>query len=289
VIENTHRWKGDADASTHRTGFCQGDGRLPMTLFAARWPGEKGIHVSRYKFAGGAHVSGVPADHLVVIQSSPVAHIQCRVGDDRQDHAAPAWNVTICPAGASCGAKSSHDLDALMLSVPVQSLACALADQARPALHLLTRLDAQDDALTRLARLMAGEAAAGFPEGPLWWDKLTDAFIDRLIAGHLSSPPKRGRGLLDQHALRRLRDFVETNVGQPLTTAALAAAAGQNPEHFARLFARTVGVTPHRYVVQSRVAHAIRSVREHRTSMAEAAVDAGFVDQSHLANWTRRI
>jgi AraC family transcriptional regulator len=188
-----------------------------------------------------------------------------------------------------CSAESAGNLAILVLSVPKQSLAFALADRARPASRLLSRLDGRDETLARLSHAIAGQAAAGFPEGPLRWDELTDAFIDRLIDGYLSAPVKTRRGLLDHRALCRARDFVAANIDQTLTVGAIAAAAGQDRAHFIRIFSRTVGVTPHRYVIQARLAHALDAIRAKRFSLAEAAAAAGFTDQSHLSNWARRV
>lgn len=289
MTESMHRWQDGSGKSRVQSEFYQGNGMAPETLFAATWPGEKGIRVSYHRFARGAHISVVPTDHMVVIQPRSVEHIQCRVGDDRLEHSAPARNVTICPSNAPCSAESDGDLEVLMLSVPTQSLAFALADQARPAAHLVSSLQGRDDKLSGVGFAVAKEAAAGFPEGPLRWNELTEAFIDRLINSHLSSPVKLRRGLLDERALRRVRDFVEANIGRTLTISAIAAAAGHDHSHFVRIFSRTVGITPHRYVVQLRLIRALHSIRMKHLTLAQAAVDAGFADQSHLSNWTRRI
>lgn len=120
-------------------------------------------------------------------------------------------------------------------------------------------------------------------------ERITEAFIDRLINSHLSSPVRLRRGLLDQHALRRVRDFVESNIDKPLNIWAIAEAAGQDNLHFVRTLSRTGGITPHRFVVQLRLAHALHSIRTKRVTLVEAAADAGFTDQSHLSNWARHI
>ena len=48
-----------------------------------------------------------------------------------------------------------------------------------------------------------------------------------------------------------------------------------------RGFARLTGLTPHAYVVQRRLDLARRLIRQ-GGALAEAAVDAGFADQSHM-------
>jgi hypothetical protein len=59
--------------------------------------------------------------------------------------------------------------------------------------------------------------------------------------------------------------------------------------HFTRVFTRSVGMTPHRYVVHLRLQRAIELVREGQSGLAEIAVRTGFADQSHLSRWVRRV
>jgi AraC family transcriptional regulator len=289
MFESTHRWQDGSGKRTDQLDLYQGDGNAPEILLSAKWPGEKGLRVSHYRFKKGAYISVVPVDHMVVFQPHSVPYIACRVGDEQLNHSAPAWNVTVSPSNAECRAESSGGLEVLVLTVPTQSLAFAVVDQASPGSNIVSRLNGRDDVLARLGRAIAAEAAAGFPEGPLGWDRLTDSFVERLATSHMSYPVNWRRGLLDKCALRRVRDFVAANIDQPLTISAIAAAAGQDPSHFARIFARTVRMTPHRYVVQARLAHALQLIRMKRLSFAEAASGAGFADQSHLSNWARRV
>ena len=65
--------------------------------------------------------------------------------------------------------------------------------------------------------------------------------------------------------------------------------AGRSPFHFIRVFARSVGMTPHRYVVHLRLQAAIEQVRQGHAGLAEIAADTGFADQSHLSRWIRRV
>jgi AraC family transcriptional regulator len=55
------------------------------------------------------------------------------------------------------------------------------------------------------------------------------------------------------------------------------------------MFARSVGMTPYRYVVHLRLQRAIELMREHRHGLAEIAAATGFADQGHLSRWVRRV
>jgi AraC-like DNA-binding protein len=67
----------------------------------------------------------------------------------------------------------------------------------------------------------------------------------------------------------------------PVSLAELAALSGVSRFQLLRAFAREVGTTPHAYLVQRRVTLARRLLAVGKTP-AQAALDAGFADQSHL-------
>jgi AraC family transcriptional regulator len=71
----------------------------------------------------------------------------------------------------------------------------------------------------------------------------------------------------------------------------MANAAGMSTFHFTRLFKRTMGMSPHQYLVEVRVhsAHALLSAGSERPSLAEVAAAVGFSDQSHLTRQFKRI
>ena len=55
------------------------------------------------------------------------------------------------------------------------------------------------------------------------------------------------------------------------------------------MFSRSVGITPHRYVIHLRLQAALERIRERRMTLAEIAADTGFSDQSHMSRWIRRV
>lgn len=65
------------------------------------------------------------------------------------------------------------------------------------------------------------------------------------------------------------------------------AADALSPFHFIRRFRRELGLTPHKYLVQSRV-RAARHLLAHAPSIADLAARLGFCDQSHLDRCFKR-
>src|SRR5947208_2309080 len=63
-------------------------------------------------------------------------------------------------------------------------------------------------------------------------------------------------GGLPECRLRRVAQYVQDNLHRELRLAELSGLVHMSPYHFARLFRRSAGVSPHRFLVQRRIAQA---------------------------------
>ena len=144
------------------------------------------------------------------------------------------------------------------------------------------RLSGYDQGLVDLARTLASESADEYPNGPLFWNELASDFVGGLVARHTWGAKSRERGTLGKDVLGRLRDYVVAHLDEPIEVATLANIAGRSPFHFSRVFTRSVGMTPHRYIVHLRLRRAIDLVRDGRSGLAEIAARTGFADQKSL-------
>jgi AraC-like DNA-binding protein len=75
--------------------------------------------------------------------------------------------------------------------------------------------------------------------------------------------------------------------GRRISLVSLAAEAGVTPFHLVREFTRAVGLSPHRYVTQTRIRRA-RTLLAAGMSPSFVAASTGFADQSHLTTQFRR-
>jgi AraC family transcriptional regulator len=155
--------------------------------------------------------------------------------------------------------------------------------------ELIERFSGCDQALFDLARSLAVECADGYPNGPLFWNGMASSFVDGLLIRHTPKFKGLARGRLNEQVLGRLRDCVVAHLDERIEAGALAKIAGRSPFHFTRVFARSVGMTPYRYVVHLRLQRALELMRDGRHGLAEIAAATGFADQSHLSRWVRRV
>ena len=64
--------------------------------------------------------------------------------------------------------------------------------------------------------------------------------------------------------------------------------AGVSPFHFLRLFSDVLGVTPHQYLVRSRLRHAARRLADDDSAITDIAYDVGFGDLSNFVRTFHR-
>jgi len=102
--------------------------------------------------------------------------------------------------------------------------------------------------------------------------------------------PVRGDfGMLPWGRLRRVTEYVEQNLDRDLRLAELAALVYMSPYHFARLFKRSTGVPPHRFVIRQRIARASAILPTQELSIAQISRLVGFRTASHFSTVFRRV
>lgn len=80
-------------------------------------------------------------------------------------------------------------------------------------------------------------------------------------------------------AVRRMQDYIEAHIAEPIALAQLAKAAGYSPWHSERLFSEWVGKTPFAYIRALRLSRAALVLRDGKPKIVDVAFD--FVFDSH--------
>jgi AraC family transcriptional regulator len=107
-----------------------------------------------------------------------------------------------------------------------------------------------------------------------------------IISGRQRRPPEartRDRRRAVEAAL-----WLDTHSHEPLALENAAREVGLSSFHFLRLFATVLGVTPHQYLVRSRLRHAARLLADDTQSITDVAYDVGFGDLSNFVRTFHR-
>ncbi|WP_110188770.1 AraC family transcriptional regulator [Pokkaliibacter plantistimulans] len=128
---------------------------------------------------------------------------------------------------------------------------------------------------------------------PLATDTQLMLVLSHLIQRYADSPQgeseRSGKGSKQFSTLQRqqLKDYLLADICNKHRLADLAALFNLSEYQFLRRFRQSIGMTPHAYLLALRVDCARRSLMQGKT-VSEAAVEAGFYDQSHLVHAFKR-
>ncbi|MCK1711418.1 MULTISPECIES: AraC family transcriptional regulator [unclassified Bradyrhizobium] len=82
--------------------------------------------------------------------------------------------------------------------------------------------------------------------------------------------------------------WIDENSHDEVDLEQAAQRAGLSPFHFLRLFSAVLGVTPHQYLVRSRLRHAARLLADDGIAVTDIAYDVGFGDLSNFVRTFHR-
>jgi len=135
--------------------------------------------------------------------------------------------------------------------------------------------------------MVLGELAQAAAEGKtdVAVDEAGTAFAARVVeaASRRARPPARVGGRDRRRAVTAAL-WIEANACEPINLSTAAKEAGLSPFHFLRLFSKVLGVTPHQYLVRSRLRHAARLLADDDIAITDIAYDVGF---GALSNFVR--
>lgn len=92
----------------------------------------------------------------------------------------------------------------------------------------------------------------------------------------------------DVGSVRLAQEYLNAHFGDDISLNQLARAVQCSPFHLLRTFRRTVGLTPHAYLIQIRVQRAKHLLLTNH-SITQVALETGFTDQSHFTRRFKQI
>jgi transcriptional regulator of acetoin/glycerol metabolism/AraC-like DNA-binding protein len=158
---------------------------------------------------------------------------------------------------------------------------------------LLLQKSVSTDYPVRLTTVSGGDSFFALVSSPVTTSRL---HVDKLDATLLLRPRidlledlsrrftiQPPRGGLAPGALRRVTEYIDSHLCEDVALETLAAHAGLSTYHFARAFKQSVGMPPHRYLLQQRIKKAAELLKQTEQPLTAIAQSLGFADQSHFS------
>lgn len=200
--------------------------------------------------------------------------------------------IFLLPQGTEDEIHWAGPSDHLVLAIHPRLIAQALEETAHePDVELTDHWNLADGHISTLLNEMAADLNDGSPAGRVYGEALATALSVYLLKRYAVRPrsPAAFKGGLPGYRLKRVLDYIGSNLDQNISLSDLAAIAGMSPHYFAELFKQSIGRSPHSYILLQRIERAKEALRNPARNILDAALDAGFQNSSHFSRMFRRI
>ena len=234
---------------------------------------------------GRLALDGAPANVLMFNMSPVQALRQTREGRSFVSDMLHG-EMTLMP----CGVPSQWSWNSSCDRLDVVVSPAVFGDDSR--LEVVDRFRFRDSEMEAICRRLYRELSFRGGNERLYVESLVMDLAVSLLRHHSTASqvstilPSSG---LTRIQARRVLDYIESNLSRELTLGELARIVDLSLHHFARIFKKTIGVAPHRYVLARRVEHAKGMLRATSASLVEIGLSAGFCSQSHFSTTFRRM
>jgi AraC family transcriptional regulator len=197
-----------------------------------------------------------------------------------------AGQVAFCPRKEWHNISWDKRISVLSIRIPDSALVEAARERlTERALEIVPGQPVTDDRLTHLLFALEAERARGYSTGKLFVDCVETALANILISSFNTFAPRpiHGKGGLAPHVLRRVVEFMHTNIDKQIGLKDLAECAGLSLSHFSLQFRASANQSPHQYMLRLRVERSKQLLQNSRLSVLDVGLEVGFRNQQHFA------
>lgn len=212
----------------------------------------------------------------------------------RQRFAGPfgAGTVSVVDLREQAACEFRGPVEAVQFYVPKATMdELAYQQGARPLGTLAWDRARPDQVLVSMTQLLLAELEQREAANRLLVDHLGLGLLAHFANAYGGiRPTAQQPGGLAPWQMRRAQDMLHARLASQLTIADVARECRLTPSHFARAFRRSLGVAPHRYLTNIRVARSKELMTTTELPLADIALLSGFGDQSYFTRiFTRTV
>ncbi|HVU69912.1 MAG TPA: helix-turn-helix domain-containing protein [Ktedonobacteraceae bacterium] len=273
----------------------------PLLFLSSEGAGWEGLQVDAYHEPDeleGWHDPVVPEIALVLLTSGKMLLEQQTERGSWLGVAMHQGDLTLKPGGSEVGevrwrSLSAEPMQTLHIRLDSELFAHTAEEVAEgdPAqIRLYGRAGFHDALLEQVGLALWRELEQPTAAGRLYAQTAAQMLAVHLLR-HYTTPiqqikePAQG---LSAHQVQQVTEFVQAHLDQDLSLSALAQQIGFSAYHFARLFRRSTGESPHQFVLSQRIERAKALLSAADLPLAQVALASGFANQSHLTQAFKR-
>jgi AraC family transcriptional regulator len=194
-------------------------------------------------------------------------------------------DIVIIPANIGQKCAWDKEGDFIILGIETNNFARAIDESGEPEKVQLIPHFSTPDPLVLQIGLAIKNALQHNPSGSrLYAETMVNALSVHLLQHYSARKPKikEYTNGLSKQQLNLVIEYIKNNLERDLGLNELANFLHMSPHYFCNLFKQSMGITPHQYVIQTRVNSAKELLLTGKYNIAQVAFMVGFANQSHL-------
>ncbi len=252
-----------------------------------------GISVRHSRMSSGEVDDQSSARHQIfVLLSGSFTSSMVSASGRRRTGLRSSGHTPIIPAGQSYSAFWKEEIEDVTIYLDPSFLARAAAyAMISDKVELIEACSADDPVIRRIGMALMAEVVSEGPAGRLYAESLANVLAVHLLR-HYTQDGDRLRTVIGGLTGRKLNlatEFIEDNIERDLGITEIADAVDLSPFHFARSFKQATGVSPHQYLIKSRIERAKTLLAKSELPIVEVGISVGFKNQSHFTTLFRRV
>ena len=229
--------------------------------------------------------------HCIAVHLRPEFNSKRRLGDSIEVENPDIGDMAIIPANVNHWQRIETNVsEFVLLTIEPQVISYIAHETIDPdCIELLPTFAKSDPLIYGIAlNLKANLNSASYDR--LYVESLFNALMMHLLVNYTTRQfqlPEHGDGLAP-FKLKQVLDLIGDRLGEEVSVSLLSQYLNLSPFHFVRQFKKSIGITPHQYVMQQRVEMAKQLLKQQDLAIADIALDCGFSNQSHLGRVFKR-
>lgn len=268
-------------------------------LASSRDRGWRGVAAEFRSHPAGDLPAIVPTQMEVTLATrrSAGARVSRKGAGVRQQTTVEAGTIWLCPTGVgeddiNISAPLNEILHIYLPTDRFDALADFYGDARIRADAVRYLADVQDPLIRQIGLSILGELVQETSAGRMMVESAALTLTARIAQAYGHDRPDTAYSAREDGAcpdrIQRAISFIRDNLDRDLSIVELAEVACLSPFHFARMFKRVTGQTPHGFVSAERLECACRLLVDRRTSVLDVALKSGFSSQAAFGTAFKR-